>query len=486
MAAMPPGARPTSIALIVNGDHIAVVPPIILRGSTIFVPLRKILDIFGLPFDLHGKRISTQVGSSVVNVSIGSDLAAVDDQTVRLNSPVQEINGFAYVPLRFLTDVLKAQAIYNSKLRAVTINADHIGISSSGIVNQGGRSVATGTVSAVDLLTDPPTMTLLNNGRARTYEIGRNATITAQDVVINVRAPGELGAIHPGDFARIALGRNGQAQYVTDSFGSRSGVIIAVGSGFVLLNDGDMVHPDRTTTVSLNGTAVGIDALQAQDRAVVRYNVESGEIRQILASRTLAHIPAAAAAIRIDSVQDDARRPLRAGDRMSVTLSGTPNALAWFDIGPFVSGVPLTQTSSGTYVGSYTILAGSNFEDVPVIGRLTIGGVAAAPVQAPNHLSAATSPPAISSFGPRDGVSINSARPAIFATFATSAVPVDPSSVMLRVNGHDVTASCIRTARFISYLPGVNWPAGPMSVEVRATDLAGNATDFTWHFTLHP
>ena len=484
-AAVSPAGNPHApIILVINGDRVAVAPPIEIVGSTIFVPLRKILDIFGLPFDLHGKQVTTQVGSSVVTVTIGSDVARVDDRIVRLNSPVREIRNAAYVPLRFVTDVLGAQANYDNKLRAVNVSADHIGITGSGLVRRDGRLVATGTVSAVDLLTDPPTVTLVNNGVAHTFPISADVTVTAQDVVLNVRTPGELASIHPGDFARVALGRDGRAQYVTDAFGSRAGRIIAVGSGLVLLDDGEMIRPVRGTTISLNGNVVGIDALHPDDRVVVRYNVESGETREILASRSILASSQVSSTAKILSVATDAQRPLRAGEVLHVTMQGTPGAQAWFDIGPFVQHVALNASASGAYAGSYTIKAGSNFTDVPIIGHLMLPNGDKATAEARDHLSAATSPPAISSFGPRDGAVVNSRRPAIFATFATSAVAVSPSSVMLRINGHDVTASCIRTNRFISYLPSVNYPLGMVTVEVRATDLAGNATDFTWHFRI--
>ncbi|MHB8461678.1 MAG: copper amine oxidase N-terminal domain-containing protein, partial [Vulcanimicrobiaceae bacterium] len=336
-AAAPPTTNSHApITLVINGDRVSVQPAIEIVGSTIFVPLRKILDIFGLPFDLHGKRVTTQVGSSVVIVTIGSDIARVDDRLIRLNFPVREIHGAAYVPLRFVTDVLGAQATYDSKRRAVEVSADHIGITGSGVVRRDGRLVATGTVSAVDLLTDPPTVTLVNNGVARTYPVSADVTVTEQDMVLNVRTPGELASIHPGDFARVALGHDGRAQYVTDAFGSRAGRIIAVGSGLVLLDDGEMVRPVRGTTISLNGTVVTLDALRPDDRVVVRYNVESGETREILASRSIVASAQVSSTAKILSLTTDTQRPLRAGEVLHVTMQATPGGQAWFDIGPFV------------------------------------------------------------------------------------------------------------------------------------------------------
>jgi hypothetical protein len=64
-------------------------------------------------------------------------------------------------------------------------------------------------------------------------------------------------------------------------------------------------------------------------------------------------------------------------------------------------------------------------------------------------------------------------------------VEVNPSSIVLWVNGRDVTADCVRSAQFIQYLPSYSYPNGPVRVTVRVGDRAGNVTTKSWSFTIN-
>ena len=110
----------------------------------------------------------------------------------------------------------------------------------------------------------------------------------------------------------------------------------------------------------------------------VRYNVQTNEVREILASRVVASAPAGGdASVRIDAVNSDANHPLRPGDTIHVTLHGTPGGSATFDIGSDVVDQLMQQRSPGVYNGNYTIPRGANFADVALIGRLTVGNATA-------------------------------------------------------------------------------------------------------------
>ncbi len=143
----------------------------------------------------------------------------------------------------------------------------------------------------------------------------------------------------------------------------------------------------------------------------------------------------------------------------------------------------MEQRSPGVYVGSYTIPRGANFDDVALIGRLSIGN-ASAQAAAPQPVSASSIGPGIADFAPDAGATINASRPAIYASFASAAVPVNPSSALLWINGRDVTSECIRTRQFIQYLPSYSYPDGPVHVTVRVSDEAGNTTVRSWNFTI--
>ena len=99
-------------------------------------------------------------------------------------------------------------------------------------------------------------------------------------------------------------------------------------------------------------------------------------------------------------------------------------------------------------------------------------------------VSASSIPPGISDFAPGNGVTVNNDRPAIYATFVSDAVAVNPSSAAIWINGHDVTSDAVRTPQFIQYVPAYAYPDGLVRVTIRVADGAGNTTTKSWTFAI--
>jgi hypothetical protein len=471
------------IAIVINGNALSLDPPPRFEQGVLFVPVRRTIEALGMPFDRTGNRITTQIGSKVVTLTIGSRVAQIGQERIVLEAPAIEVKGLLYAPLRFFTDVLGAQANFDRKTNTVTIVAQLAGRSTNGFVTVGNGFERFGTVAAVDVLSDPPTITLEAGGRIKTIPVAPNATIDVQDVNVAVTSPGEFGDVRPGDFARIEMRKDGRVVRIVDEYGSRNGHIVAIGRGEFVLDDGQVISPGRTTEISLNGKGASFADLRPNDVVTVRYNVETNEVREILAGRSVSSSTVAAGAVQIAGVDTDANHPLRAGDTIHVTLRGTAGASASFDIGSDVIDQAMQQRSPGVYVGSYTIPRGANFDDVALIGRLSLGTeIAEAP--ATQTVSASSIGPGISDFAPDAGSTINTSRPAVYASFAADAVPVNPSSALLWIDGRDVTSECVRTAQFIQYLPSYAYPDGPIHVTIRVADAAGNTTTKSWTFTI--
>jgi hypothetical protein len=492
LAALLAGAAPTpapkatagpAIAITINGVRLPLEPPPILYQRTLFVPVRRTIEALGLQFIRNGSHIDTQVGAKTVRMTIGSRVAMIDGEPVELDAAPVEVKDVLYAPLRFFTDVLGAQATFDRAHRQVQIVAQLVGRSASGMIVTHTSVERFGTVTAVDVDSNPPTITLEYNAEIHTQPIGQNAMIEMHDVAANVSVPGELGDIRPGDFTRIYMTREGHVDRVEDAFGSYTGRVAAATASEFVMTDGHVIEPDRTTLIVLDGRSASLADLIVGDLVTVRYNVETNEVRTILVSRAETHT-AQPGAPAITDVAVDTNRPLRPGDSITVTMHATAGGAATFDIGSYVTNVAMASRGDGIYTGRYDIPKGANFSGVPIIGHLRVGNMNAPSVSAPQELSASSLPPGVSDFAPYEGSVVNTSSPAIYATFSADAVPVNPSSITLWVDGRDVTSESLRSASFIQYLPSYTYRSGPVRVTVRVADLAGNTTTRSWTFTI--
>lgn len=479
-----PMSTPRPISIAIDGVLLPLNPPPRIDHGVLFVPVRRTIEALGLDYTKSGPNIITHVGARTITLTKGSRLAHIDDSSILLDAPLVEIKFVLYAPLRFFTQVLGAQANFNRKAHAVTIVSQLVGRLGSGTSSDAGQTIHAGTVSAVDVNSDPPTLTLSNDETLRTIPIGANADIEMHDIDAHVTSPGELAAIAPGDFAKVTMAKNGHVKYIEDEFGSRTGRIAAIGAGEFVLDSGQVIAPDRFTQILLNAVPAQLAALRVGDRAAVRYNVETNEIREVLVSRAITTTNATTMGPQITSVTTSIDGALRAGSSFTVTLKGTPGAEASVDFGSYVTGLAMSESSPGIYQTQYTIPRGATFTDVPIIGQLRAAGVNAPPIQAAQTLWASSSPPGITAVAPRDGATVNATHPAIYATFASDAVGVNPSSIELRVDGHDVTSECVRTAAFIQYMPKYSYPPGVTHVTVSVSDHAGNTTTRSWTFRI--
>ncbi len=475
-------SRETPISIVINGLTLPVEPRPLLDNGILLVPVRRTVLALGLDFTAQGSQMITHVGSKTVILRDRSRVALVDGHPVLLDAPAELRNWVFYAPLRFFTDVLGAEATFDRRAHVVSIVSQLIGRSGLGDFTVGDRTIKVGTVTAVDVDSDPPTVTLAFNDRVRTIPITPNAIITMRDVGVDVDVPGELTDIRPGDYAEIEVLKNGDVASVVDEYGSRYGEIVVTDPDELLLEDGHVIVPDRDTEISLNGKAAEFSDLLPGDYATIRYNVETGEVREIVAERTEAQTSAQSGTTSISDVETDATHPLRAGDTLTVTMHGTPGGAATFDIGSYVQSIAMAEHPPGTYVGTYQIEHSANFIDTPILAHLQMPDGSNVVARAVQGLSASGRAPGIASVGPADGARVDLDAPAVYATFVAEAVPVNPSSIYLNVGGHDVTPECLRTAQFVQYLPQRSYPRGAVHVTVRVADEAGNTASKTWTF----
>jgi hypothetical protein len=485
LAAAPPVVLST-IGIAVNGQTLPRNPAPRIVGGRVLVPVAKTYAALGIGVQRAGDTLTFSAPGQRVVLHLGSAHAQIGDLPVMMDAPATTIEGVTYVPLRFVAQSLGTQATFDRRSNRVEITSQLVGRNPALEQHAGGAIQLVGTVSAVDLNSNPSSITVVRAGNARTVTIGSDVPVALQDVVARTSVPAQLPDIHVGDAVSVLIRRDGRAGSVVARYASRSGTIAAVSPALFVLGDGLMVVPDKSTQITLNAQPASLEELRVGDSVTIRSNPDTNEKRQIVAARAVAAAPSASpGAVTIASFAVTGKSALRGGDTLTVTLRGPAEGRATYDIGSYVTRLPMTEAPAGVYTARYTIPADMNIGPTALVGHLVVAGTEAPPVQAAQLIAISTAPPQIVEVAPSNGLTVNNPRPSIFATFRSPTdVGINPSSATIRVNGLDVTPAATRTAGFITYSPGVPLGDGPVQVTVSVSDRAGNSQQRSWSFTV--
>jgi hypothetical protein len=491
-AAPAPKPAPTPVALddritiVVNGQALARRPAPQIVNGRILLPVVRVYASLGLAVRRNGSELSLSGPGKQVVLHDGSARALVDDVPVMMDGAAQTIGGTTYVPLRFVADSLGAQVTYNARSSRVEIVSSLIGRNPTLERRGNGGTQLVGTISAIDANSSPPSLTVERGGTVRTIAVTSDAQVALQDVGAGTSTGATVADLHVGDAVSVFVRGDGHVSSVIARYTSRSGKIAAASSSLFVLDDGFMVSLDKTTQVTLNSQPASLGDLQVGDSVTVRLNPDTNEKRQVIAARAVAAAAQASPGpVTISSLTVNGKAALRAGDAFEVTMRGTPGGRATYDIGHYVTNVPMTESASGTYSARYVVPPGVNFGQTSIYGRLTVGGDSAPRAEASGLIAVSTTPPQIVEVAPTNGQTINNSRPSIFATFRSPTdVGINAASASIAVNGQDVTGVSTRTDGFITYSPAAPLADGPVQVVVRVSDRAGNAQVRTWSFTI--
>jgi hypothetical protein len=480
-----------NIAIVVNGQQLASRPGPRIVAGRVLVPIVHIFSALAIPISHNHNALVAEAPTETIRLVRGSRRAYIGRREIFLDVAPMEIDGTTYVPLNLL-DVLGASASYDSRAHRVVISSTLVRRVTPSQNVGAGRVRISGNVTAIDTLSEPQSITITYRESVRTIAITSGAKFVLADVVARTQQPGELTDLHVGDAVSVTVNADGTVALVEDTYGSRAGTIAAVSGTSIVLDNGHVLTPDKTTAITRDGNPASLSDLRVGDTVTQRMNPQTGETRQLIAISLATSTPAPAAsgqtatpqAVNIVSFTAEPLRPLRLGEKFAFALHGTPGGRASFDIGAFITGVPMKEESPGVYAGSLTVPPGMNFAQMSVYGHLTAGGVATTQ-EAVNKISAATIAPQITDIAPAGGQVVNNNKPSIYATFAAPTdLGVDPRTVTLKVNGKDVTSSVTRTSSFVTYTSGVPLPDGQVNVTVAVADFAGNEASRSWTFTI--
>lgn len=515
LLALPVSSRaqtPAPIHVVLNGAPLTFTGTQAqqIKGSTL-VPMRGIFEALGatVRFDKATQTVYGQKGATAIVLPVGALTATVNGKSQSLPLPAQLVNGTTLVPLRFISESLGASVGWNPAISTVTIQTvdPHL----AALPTVGGNTTIHGEVTGIYTNTTPTQLTVRVGGNNTIVPLGPS-TIILRSENTQPATVVPLSDIKPGDQVAVQRGDDGTATVITATFGQVKGTIVSIGhlaggAATLTLDSGRTIELAADAPITFAGAAISLSDIKPYETVVIRTNPANNLGYGVAVSTAANPNPAPPGAapvfapavppgdpnaailngnvssVEVTSFTDDARRPLRAGDVLRATLSGTPRGKATFTIPGMAENVPMFETSPGVYSGSYTIAKGAAARDAAVFGKLVAGGVQSPLIQASGLLSVDSQPPKITDFGPAQNAAVESARPLIYATFSDGAgTGVSPAATRISVDGRDVTANAETTGSLFTYKPSSLLAAGPHTVGVSVSDRAGNMTTSSWSF----
>lgn len=118
-----------AIDLVVDGEKLELdVPPQVVEQRTL-VPLRAIFEKLGatVEWDQATQTATATKGTDMVQITIDSTTAYVNDQAETLDVPAMAIDGRTLVPVRFVSEALQADVQWVQESQTVQITTQAVG-----------------------------------------------------------------------------------------------------------------------------------------------------------------------------------------------------------------------------------------------------------------------------------------------------------------------------------------------------------------------
>lgn len=112
------------IKVILNGEELSFDEQPYIENGTTRVPMRKIFESLGaiVDYDANTKTITATKDGTVIELVTGSTTAKINGRPMTLVVDVSNKNGSTMVPLRFVSEALGAEVIWDNENKVITIN----------------------------------------------------------------------------------------------------------------------------------------------------------------------------------------------------------------------------------------------------------------------------------------------------------------------------------------------------------------------------
>ena len=484
-------ASAAPISVVVNGSPVSFsgTPPVEQQGS-VLVPLRGVFEAMGASVDYNAatRTINATKGSSYVVLPLGSTVATVNGVTRNLSQPAAAVNGTTLVPLRFVAEALGGYVEWHAASSTVDIRTGDPHLAT--LPAPAGRTVS-GQLTGIYTDTVPEQITVRVNGDNTAIPI-TSSTIVLRSEPGNPTVEVPLSQLSIGDQVTVQRDTDGTATSIASTFGELRGTLKSVGrmpdgTRVITLNDGTTVELAPDADVTMNGRKVALSDILPDESLRIRTNASNSLASHIYVNpgNGPARPPRGGNAPSVTAFRVDARGPLRSGEKLVATLTGTPGAVASFSIPGVVDSVPMTEVSPGVYRGAYTVKPDISVQGASVLGQLQKDGITAPLIQASENLNIASAQPKINSVTPATGATVQTDRPLIYGTIMdTGGTGIDTGRSAILLDGRDVTGDATITPQFFNLRPQDPLAAGRHTVRVTIVDQAGNATRRDWAFNV--
>ncbi|MDX2272829.1 MAG: S-layer homology domain-containing protein [Cyanobacteriota bacterium] len=179
---------------------------------------------------------------------------------------------------------------------------------------------------------------------------------------------------------------------------------------------------------------------------------------------------------------------LKPGDTITVFVVGSPGATGTFSIPGIVENLPLQESRTGQYEGSYTFRTQDRAAKTSIIARLEQSGLVTTS-QLPNQtitIGQVTDAvfPTISKLSPPPNSTVTDAAPEISGEFSDDK-GIDLNSFVLTVNNRDVTRQAQLSKNSFRFKPSQPLlKRRPVVVTLQIADTSGNTALQEWAFTI--
>ncbi|WP_246061491.1 copper amine oxidase N-terminal domain-containing protein [Paenibacillus oralis] len=165
----PPAQAAKPISIYIDGSRLATKQAPLAINGRVMLPMRAIFEALGASINWNQKSqtVTAQKNGTTIKLKIKAKTATIDNKTVKLDVPAQNLRGTTMVPVRFVSEALGESVGYTNKTKIVTITTS----GSGGSGGNGGGVGGGGSATAPNPVVNVYARDIGDNGDGRDLEV---------------------------------------------------------------------------------------------------------------------------------------------------------------------------------------------------------------------------------------------------------------------------------------------------------------------------